>query len=79
VFARADAYDLRRDTNASLAFGQGAHFCLGAALARLEGRVVLEEFWRRFAGYEVDPSGITRVHSVSVRGFAALPLELRNV
>jgi cytochrome P450 len=79
VFPRADAYDLRRDTNASLAFGQGAHFCLGAAHARLEGRVVLEEFWRRFAGYEVDPSGITRVHSVSVRGFAALPLELRDV
>ena len=79
VFPRADAYDLRRDTNASLSFGQGAHFCLGAALARLEGRVVLEEFWRRFPRYEVDPTGIVRVHSVSVRGFAALPLELRDV
>jgi hypothetical protein len=77
AFPNADAYDLRRDTTASLSFGQGAHFCLGAALARLEGRVVLEEFWRRFPRYEVDPSGCTRVHSVSVRGFATLPLELR--
>jgi cytochrome P450 len=78
AFPHPDAYDLRRDTTASLSFGQGAHFCLGASLARLEGRVVLDEFWRRFAGYEVDPSGSTRVHSVSVRGFAALPLELRR-
>ena len=77
AFPNADAYDLRRDTNASVSFGQGAHFCLGAALARLEGRVVLEEFWRRFPDYEVDPRGSARVHSVSVRGFAALPLELR--
>jgi hypothetical protein len=76
AFPNADAYDLRRDTTASLSFGQGAHFCLGAALARIEGRVVLEEFWRRFPRYEVEPSGCTRVHSVSVRGFATLPLEL---
>ena len=76
AFPNADAYDLRRDTTASLSFGQGAHFCLGAALARLEGRVVLEEFWRRFPDYQVDPRGCARVHSVSVRGFAALPLEL---
>ena len=76
AFPNADAYDLRRDTTASLSFGQGAHFCLGAALARLEGRVVLEEFWRRFPDYEVEPRGCARVHSVSVRGFAALPLEL---
>ena len=58
AFPNADAYDLRRDTNASVSFGQGAHFCLGAALARLEGRVVLEEFWRRFPDYEVDPRGM---------------------
>jgi cytochrome P450 len=76
AFPHADAYDLRRDTTASLAFGQGAHFCLGASLARLEARIVLDEFWRRFSDYRVEPSGCTRVHSVSVRGFATLPLEL---
>ena len=78
VFPRADAYDLERDTAAMLSFGHGAHFCLGAALARLEGRTVLEEFWKRFPDYEVEPAGCARVHSVSVRGFAALPLELRG-
>jgi cytochrome P450 len=79
AFPRPDAYDLERDTQAMLSFGHGAHFCLGAALARLEGRVVLEEFWRRFPDYEVEPARSARIHSVSVRGFAALPIELRNV
>ena len=78
VFPRAETYDLERDTTAMLSFGQGAHFCLGAALARLEGRTVLEEFWKRFPDYEVVPEGSARIHSVSVRGFAALPLELRH-
>ncbi len=76
VFERADAYDLERDTSQSLAFGQGVHFCLGAALARLEGRVVLEEWWRRFPDYEIEPEGAVRVHSVNVRGFAALPVKV---
>lgn len=76
AFPDADRYDLLRDTSASLSFGQGVHFCLGASLARLEGRVALEEFWRRFPDYEVDPAGIARVHSVNVRGFASLPISL---
>ncbi|MDJ0869244.1 MAG: cytochrome P450 [Myxococcota bacterium] len=75
VFPDADQYDIERDTRASLSFGYGTHFCLGAALARLEARVALEEVWRRMADYEVRPDGIERVHSVNVRGFAALPLE----
>lgn len=76
AFERPDAYDLGRDTTASLSFGRGVHFCLGAALARLEGRVVLAEWWKRFPDYEVDPSGAVRVHSVNVRGFAVLPVKL---
>ncbi len=78
VFQDPEAYDLERNTTPMLSFGQGTHFCLGASLARLEARVVLEEFWRRFPGYGVDPDGIVRVHSVNVRGFAKLPLELRD-
>jgi hypothetical protein len=74
VFPDPDRYDLRRDTSAMLSFGQGTHFCLGAALARLEGRVALEEVQRRFADFEIEPEGIVRVHSVNVRGFAALPI-----
>jgi cytochrome P450 len=77
VFEDADAYRLLRDTTPMLSFGQGMHFCLGASLARLEGRVALEEVWRRMPDYEIDPAGLVRVHSVNVRGFAALPVEPR--
>jgi len=76
VFPDPDRYDLLRDTSASLAFGQGVHFCLGASLARLEGKVALEEVWKRMPDYEIDAAGIARVHSVNVRGFAALPISL---
>lgn len=75
VFEAADRFRIGRDTSAMLSFGKGAHFCLGAALARLEARVALEEWWRRFPGYAVDPVGAVRVHSVNVRGFAHLPVK----
>jgi cytochrome P450 len=74
VFSDPDRYDVLRDTSAMLSFGQGTHFCLGAALARLEARVALEEVQRRFPDFEVEPTGMARVHSVNVRGFAALPI-----
>jgi cytochrome P450 len=74
VFADPERYDIRRDASAMLSFGQGMHFCLGASLARLEARVALEEVQRRFPDFEVDSTGIVRVHSVNVRGFAALPI-----
>jgi hypothetical protein len=75
VFEEPDRYDLLRNPRASLSFGHGTHFCLGAALARLEARVALEEFWRRFPEYDVLAEGIVRVHSVNVRGFSALPIK----
>ena len=49
---------------------------MGAALTRLEARIALEEWWRRFPGYEVEPDGSVRVHSVNVRGFAELRLKV---
>jgi cytochrome P450 len=76
VFEHADEYDLTRDCSRMLSFGQGTHFCLGAALARLEGAVSLEEWWRRFPDYRVDSEGAVRVHSVNVRGFANLPVSV---
>jgi cytochrome P450 len=75
VFPDPDRYDLDRpEPQQQLAsFGFGRHFCLGASLARLEARVALEELVARVRTYDVDPDGIRRVHSVNVRGFAALP------
>ena len=75
VFPDPDRFDVQRDTTGSLSFGQGTHFCLGASLARLEGRVALEEVQRRLPDFEIDPAGIERVHSCNVRGFSALPIE----
>ncbi len=75
VFSDPDRFDILRDTNDMLSFGHGAHFCLGAALARLEGRIALEEVQARFPDYDIDTRGIVRIHSVNVRGFAALPIE----
>ncbi|MCB1285301.1 MAG: cytochrome P450 [Microthrixaceae bacterium] len=76
VFDAPEEYRIGRDTSQILSFGVGRHFCMGASLARLEAKVALEEFVARVAGYELDPSGIERVHSVNVRGFSALPSTL---
>lgn len=73
VFPNPDRYDLDRDTSELLSFGSGRHFCLGASLARLEAKVVLEQLRDRVAGYDIDEADARRVHSVNVRGFAHLP------
>jgi cytochrome P450 len=78
AFPDPDRFDLLRNTQRSLAFGQGTHFCLGASLARLEGRVALEEVERLLPDWEIEPSGIQRIHSVNVRGFAALPIRFAS-
>ncbi len=73
AFPDPDRFDLGRDTAGIASFGVGRHFCLGASLARLEARVVLEELVGRVRGYEIDPAGTRRIHSVNVRGFESLP------
>jgi len=74
VFEDPDRYDIDRDSRTKLvSFGSGRHVCLGAALARLEARVGLEELVARVAGYDIDEPRARRVHSINVRGFAALP------
>jgi len=78
VFPDADRFDVRRDTSDMLSFGHGLHFCLGAALARLESRVALEEVQARLRGWEIDPAGLVRIHSVNVRGFATMPLRFER-
>ncbi|MGP4027935.1 cytochrome P450 [Actinomadura sp. 3N407] len=76
VFEEADSYDIDRDTSQLVSFGGGRHFCLGANLARLEARIALGELVRRVSSFEVDHAGAERVHSVNVRGFAALPVRM---
>ncbi len=77
VFEAPDRFDLDRDHSTILSFGSGRHFCMGAALARMEGRVALEELVRAVADYEIDEAGAERVHSINVRGFATLPTSAR--
>jgi cytochrome P450 len=75
VFPDPDVYDVRRDASAHLAFGKGTHFCMGASLARLEAKIALDEVQRRLPDFELDEKALERVHSVNVRGFAAMPIE----
>lgn len=70
----ADVFDVTRDTADHLAFGFGVHFCLGAALARLEARVAMEELLARLPDVAVDTTGLVRVHSGNVRGYSMVPV-----
>lgn len=77
VFDAPEDYRIDREIGSKLvSFGSGAHFCLGAHLARMEAQVALTEFFKRVRGYEVDEANSVRVHSSSVRGFAHLPITI---
>jgi cytochrome P450 len=73
-FPDADRFDITRKIDHHLTFGYGIHFCLGAALARLEGRVALEEVLKRFPTWEVDWEHTVQAHTSTVRGWEALPV-----
>jgi cytochrome P450 len=75
-FENPDVFDVRREIDRHLAFGYGAHFCIGAALARLEGIVALRETLRRFPTWDIDESRLERVHTSTVRGYASVPLRV---
>ncbi len=80
VFEAADEFRIGREIGSKLlSFGSGAHFCLGAHLARMEARVALTELFHRIRGYQVDEANAVRVHSSSVRGFAHLPITVTKV
>ncbi|MGH7786323.1 MAG: cytochrome P450 [Candidatus Binatia bacterium] len=73
-FPDADRFDIDREVPMQVAFGHGAHKCLGAALARLETRVGLEELHARIPEYRIDEARCERVHMSNVHGFAAVPM-----
>lgn len=76
-FDDPDRFDVRRAIKRHITFGYGAHFCLGAALARLEGRIALARTLARFPTWEIDESELVPVHTSTVRGFASVPVHLR--
>jgi cytochrome P450 len=69
-----DRFDIRRQVGQHLTFGYGVHFCLGAALARLEGRIALAEVLARFPDWEVDWEGAKLASTSTVRGWERLPV-----
>jgi cytochrome P450 len=74
AFPDPDRFDVARSMGHHLAFGYGAHFCLGAALARTEARVVLEEVLDRFPDWEVDHAAATMLPPGPNRGWATMPV-----
>ena len=76
-FEDPDTYDILRKDVQHLTFGYGAHFCLGTHLARLEGRVALDELLNRWTAWDVDYNGITLASTSTVRGWERLPIILR--
>ena len=69
-----DRFDIHRDIGRHQAFGYGIHLCLGAALARLEGRVALDEVLTRFGEWTVDYDRAKRARTSTVRGWETLPV-----
>ena len=70
----ADRFDIHRQIGHHLSFGYGIHFCLGAALARLEGRVALDEVLKRFPEWDVDWEHAKMARTSTVRGWESLPV-----
>jgi cytochrome P450 len=74
-FEEADKFNIHRRAGQHVAFGYGVHFCLGAALARLEGRIALEEVLARFPEWEVDWTRAVQARTSTVRGWTTLPVK----
>lgn len=76
VFEDPDTFDVGRTIDHHLAFGFGAHYCLGQALARLEGRIVLEELLKRFPDFDTDLSEARFMYYPDNRGWDTLPINI---
>jgi cytochrome P450 len=70
-----DRFDIHREIDVHLGLGYGHHICLGKSLARLEGRIALEELLARFPDYEIRSEGLERTLSSNVSGFSVMPVE----
>jgi cytochrome P450 len=72
-FPGPDRFDIHRDLKQNVVFGHGPHFCLGAPLARLEGRIALEEVLKRWPSWEIDAAEARRAPTSTVRGWDSMP------
>jgi cytochrome P450 len=72
-----DRFDVERTIERHVTFGFGIHFCLGASLARMEGRIAIEETLKRFPEWDVRFDAAEMVHTSTVRGWARLPIVTR--
>ena len=72
-FSHGDTFDIRRSEGRHLSFGNGIHLCMGAALARLEGIIALDEVLSRFPEWEIDLSNARLSPTSTVRGWETLP------
>jgi cytochrome P450 len=76
-FPDADTFDVHRRIDHHVAFGYGLHFCLGAALARMEARIVLDEVLGRWTDWDVDHDTAVLDHTSTTRGWISLPIRTR--
>jgi cytochrome P450 len=74
AFERADEFDVERQPGITIGFGHGVHSCLGAALARMESRIAIEELATRWQRLEVDEAGLRRVKMANVAGYSHVPV-----
>ena len=68
-----DHFDIHRSGVHHFSFGHGLHYCLGAALARMEGKVALEEILKRFPEWTIDTDNARMASSSTLRGWDTLP------
>lgn len=76
-FDRADRFLIQRQQRRNLTFGTGLHFCLGQHLARLEGKILIEEIMANIPDYEVDRSACQRIYGEFLQGFKSVPLKFK--
>ena len=74
AFPDPDVFDVDRTCEHQVAFGRGIHFCLGAALARMEARIALNALLDKVPDWEVDLESAVRLRSGPIRGYTSLPI-----
>jgi cytochrome P450 len=77
-FPVPDRFDCLREDNRHLSFGWAAHFCFGAALARIEGQIAFETMLRRLPNWTLEPGPLAWRTNLGLRGLEALPVTFKN-